>query len=322
MAQETRTILRHIVRQGDTLERLAQEFMGDAGSWLELAILNGLNYPYLTDDSDYVVDIAATGSVTFSRVASTVGDVVIPAGSRVSVPATTRSPQKDFTTDNPATILNGTDTISAPVTASTTGETSNTPALTVTILGFSVTNLASVDNLAPITGGTHLAVLKPGDTLLILTDSDGLAGTAGVDTQALQGESFFDALLGKDVALDATGDLFGDSRLGLATVAGIENFQAAITHRLFTTLGWYAFLPDYGSNVPQSVGQRGDKFWLQRTRIEAERTLRGDPRVQDLQNVKASFVGGALSLSFDVLMLGEKSSKNLVVQVRTPNGGL
>ena len=321
MAQQTTTILRHIVRQGDTLERLAQEFMGDAGSWLQLAILNGLNYPYLTDDETFVTNVFATGTVVFSRVASSIGDVVIPLGSKVSVPATTRSPQKDYLTTAQATIPNGTTTITAPVQAVVAGEIGNTPSLTVTLLGFSVTNLAAVDNTAPISGGEILTVLKPGDTLLIPANSDGLSGTTGVDTEALQGEAFFDALLGSDVALDASGDIFADARGGLATVPGIANFQAAMAHRLNTDLGWYGYLPNYGSNVEKSVGQRGDSVWLQRTRIEAERTLRGDPRVQDIQNIRAQFVSGALTLAFDVIMIGEKSATNLVVQVRTPNGG-
>jgi phage baseplate assembly protein W len=321
MAQENRTILRHIVRQGDTLERLAQEFMGSADNWLQLAILNGLNFPYLTDDETFETDLFAAGTVTFSRTGGSIGDVTIPTQSLVSVPATTRSPQKDYRTDAIAVIPNGTDTVNAAVTAVRSGESGNTPALTVTLLGFSVPNLAAVDNTSPITGGDTLTVLKPGDTLLLLTDRDGLAGTAGLDTDALQGEEFFTALLGADLALDDNGDLFGNARGRLATVTGIDNFRAAVSHRLDTPLGWYAFLPNYGSNVRLAVGQRGDNYWLQRTRIEAERTLRGDPRVQDLQNIKAAFQSGTLTLSFDVLMIGERSPRNLVVQVRTPNGG-
>jgi phage baseplate assembly protein W len=321
MAQETKTILRHVVRQGDSLERLAQEFMGDAGAWLQLAILNGLTYPYLTDDEAYVTAVKATGTVTFTRTAATLGDVVIPSGSLVSAPATTRSPQKDYRTSAAATILNGTNTIDAPVTAVTAGEIGNSPSLTITLLGFTVTNLASVDNLNPVTGGTTLTVLKPGDTLLVPVDSDGLAGTAGLDTKALQGEDFFTALLGTDLALDADGDLFASPKKGLAVVAGIPNFQAAMGRRLATPLGWYPFVPHYGSNVGQAVGQRGDNYWLQRTRIEAERTLRGDPRVQDLQNIKVAFQSGTLAISFDVLMIGEKSPRNLVVQVRPTSGG-
>lgn len=320
MAQQTTTILRHIIRQGDTLERLAQEFMGDATGWLQLAILNGLNYPYISDDNSFVTKIQAAGTVTFARTASTTGDIIIPAGYKVSVPATTRSPQKDYTTNAQVILPSASATVTAAVTAVVAGEIGNSPALTVSILSTAITNLASVTNTNPITGGEILTVLTPGNTLLIPVSSDGLAGTTGLDTQALQGEEFFTALLGTDIALDAGGDLFGDARGGLATVGGIPNFQSAMQHRLQTELGWYAYLPNYGSNVRQSVGQRGDQYWLQRTRIEAERTLRGDPRVQDLQNIKASFVAGALTLSFDVLMIGEKSTRNLVVQVRTPNG--
>lgn len=321
MAQQNLKIVRHVVRQGDTLERLAEQNMGDASNWLQLAILNSLNYPYISDDSDFDTTINATGEVTFSRTAATTGDITIPAGYVVSVPATTRSPQKDYTVDTVTTLPDGEDTVVAAVTAVVAGEIGNTPALTVTLLSDAITDLDAVTNREPVTGGAILKVLVPGDTLLLLADQDGLSGTSGIDTQSLQGEDFFEALLGSDIALDNDGDLFADARGGLATVAGVDNFRAAVTRRLGSRLGWYAYLVDYGSNVEQVVGQRGDRNWLQRARIEAERTLRGDPRVQQLQNIRAMFEAGTLALSFDVLMIGEKSPRNLVVQVRNLNGG-
>lgn len=321
MAQQNLQIVRHTVRQGDTLERLAEQSMGDASNWLQLAILNSLEYPYITDDEDFDTSVAATGTVRFSRVASSTGDITIPADYVVSVAATSRSPQKDYTVDTTTTLPDGEDTVEAAITAVVEGEIGNTPALTVVLLSDAITDLDSVVNLDPITGGETLTVLKPGDTILLLANQEGLSGTAGIDTQALQGEDFFTALLGSDIALDRDGDLFANARGGLATVTGVANFQAAVSNRLHSRLGWYPFTPDYGSNIEQVVGQRGDRNSLQRARIEAERTLRGDPRVVNLQNIKATFQSGTLALTFDVLMLGEKSPRNLVVALRPVNGG-
>ena len=58
-------------RRGDTLQRVAARELGDAERWYELAFINGLRPPYLTDDSES----AATG--------------VLLTGATLSVPATT-----------------------------------------------------------------------------------------------------------------------------------------------------------------------------------------------------------------------------------------
>jgi phage baseplate assembly protein W len=38
-------------QHGDTLPKIAARELGDAGRWAELIVLNGMSYPYLTDDS-------------------------------------------------------------------------------------------------------------------------------------------------------------------------------------------------------------------------------------------------------------------------------
>jgi hypothetical protein len=320
MAQQTKTVLRYVVSQGDTLERIALRYMGDANQWLQLALLNKLNYPYLSDDSGFVKNIAATGSVTFTRTGGTTAAVTLPIGSLVSVPATTRSPQKDYLTTVAATIPLNVTTAAVPVAAVKTGESGNTPPLSVTLLGFTATNLASVANPAAITGGAVLNVLVPGDTLLVYSDAAGPSASLGVDTSALRNLDFMTALLGTDIALNAKGDLFSSGIGDVGSVGGVPNFQAAMLHRLATPLGFYPFLPTYGSNLDKSVGARSDYYQLQKVRVEAIRTLRGDPRVQDVQNIKLQFVAGKLALNLDILMIGEKTPRNLVIQVRN-NGG-
>ena len=59
-----RSELRHGKLTLATLERIALRYMGDANQWLQLALLNKLNYPYLSDDTAYIKNVAATGSVS------------------------------------------------------------------------------------------------------------------------------------------------------------------------------------------------------------------------------------------------------------------
>lgn len=320
MSQQNSKILAYTVRQGDQLERIALLYMGDAANWLQIAILNSLDYPYISDDLTFAREIQATGTVTFTRTVSTTGAVVIPGGSRVYVPASANAPARYYTTDAVATILNGTDTIDATVTAVLPGEMPNAPALTITGLDFTVTNLGSVRNAASVTGGVILNVKLPGDKILVYTNRSGATDTVGVNTRLLQGDSFYAALLGTDIGLDKNGDLQADSRGGLALVAGMANLRDALRHRLQIPLAWYTYYPGYGTGIERAIGQRGDEVWLQWAAIEAERTVRTDPRVADVQAMVATFAAGVLSLTFDIIAIGESSPQNLVVNIRSTGG--
>lgn len=320
MAQATKKIINYTVRQGDTMERIALTYMGDAANWLQLAILNSLNYPFIADDLNFVRNVRATGTVTFSRTVGTVGSILIPSGSSVYVPATANSPARYYTTDAACTIQTGTNTIDCAITAVAPGELWNTPALNITGLNFTVTNLGSVKNTTPVTGGATLNVKVPGDTLLVYTDDVGASGTAAVNTRSLQGASFYAALLGVDIGLDKTGDLQADSRGGLALVSGMNNLRDALRRRLQIPLAWYVYNPNYGTGIEKAIGQRGDNVWLQWAAVEAERTMRSDPRVASVENMKVAFSSGVLTLTMDITSIGETSPQNLVVNLKTVGG--
>jgi hypothetical protein len=212
MAQETKSIVQYQVKQGDTLEKLSLRFMGDAETWLQVAILNALDYPYLSDDSDFVRDVRASGEVVFSRADGSTGDIVIPEGYVVYALATAVSDAKSYATTEESTIPDGQSSVTAPVESSVVGEFGNTAGLTVAALSEAITDLDAVSNPAAIIGGARLNVKIPGDFLLVFTNQDGLSGSSSLNTQALSQADFFRSLLGVDIALDRTGDLLADSQ--------------------------------------------------------------------------------------------------------------
>jgi Baseplate J-like protein len=326
MSQQNVRIVAHTVRMGDTLERLARDFLGDAAQWLQLAILNRLDYPYLSDDGAFPRDIAATGTALFTRSVGSTVPVTIPSGSVLTVPERRDAqgnlivPVRSYTTDTSATIPSGQPTASVTVTAIAPGDLYNVAGDELTGLTFTLPNLASVTNPDPITGGANLNVKLPGEKLLVYADAGAAAASAGVNTQALSGSSFYTALLGVDIGLDQTGDLQADARGGIATVSGLANLQNALERRLATDLGWYAYYPGYGTGIEKAVGQAARTYWLSWAGVEAERTVRTDPRVVSVANLKAAFSAGVLTLTMDILVIGEQTPQNLILTVAT-NGG-
>ena len=59
--------INHVVRQGETLESIADATLGGADRWREIALLNRLRWPFLSDDpSQQYGQVMATGATTLA----------------------------------------------------------------------------------------------------------------------------------------------------------------------------------------------------------------------------------------------------------------
>jgi len=76
----------YVVQTGDTAQRIALLFYGDASRWKEIVVYNDLEYPYFTDDLEFEHEVHATGTVRFYRLAGVTGNITIPVDTRVYVP--------------------------------------------------------------------------------------------------------------------------------------------------------------------------------------------------------------------------------------------
>lgn len=94
--------------------------------------------------------MAATGYVTFTRETGGTGEIVIPAGTRVSIPGESFS----YITSANATLANGVDTIDALVSASITGANTNCLAASISQIVDTIDGIASVTNSLAFTSGS------------------------------------------------------------------------------------------------------------------------------------------------------------------------
>ena len=98
----------------------------------------------------------ATGTVTFSREATTDVDILIPIGTQIVKPATSVSPAVVYLTSAATTIYAGGDTADAPIIAADPGEAGNAPANAIISFGSGdAMGISTINNALATSGGTE-----------------------------------------------------------------------------------------------------------------------------------------------------------------------
>ena len=95
--------------------------------------------------------------------------------------------------------------------------------------------------------------------------------------------------LGRDILVDADGDLVISPIKDLAQVRYSDNLKQAIVNRLRTQKGELALHPDYGSRLPELVGSPGNEITLGLIKLRVREALLQEPRIQEIDNVNVFF---------------------------------
>lgn len=124
----------------------------------------------------------------------------------------------------------------------------------------------------------------------------------------------YEDAMGKDLSLfdespfimfsEEIGEFSSDASGDLLVVRGFRNLRQSLILRLSTPVGSLLRHPDYGTSLPNLIGKRGDASLVQKLRIEIERTVRSDDRVEDITFDLFELDGDTLRVSMLIRPIG------------------
>jgi len=169
--------IRHQVRDTDTVEYLADHYLGTADRWREIVEYNNLVFPYLSSNPDDRYKVHADGFVKVTRSSSVASQSITlqkywTVYTRKNIMS---AAIKTYYLTNDVTLAAGQTEAYVFIRSVTPGVQGNTAAGTVTELGtdFGLNGISvSIVNESPITGGTEGFVKTTGEYVFIPSADD------------------------------------------------------------------------------------------------------------------------------------------------------
>jgi phage baseplate assembly protein W len=276
---------RIVVRQGDTLEGVAAQYLGYVGRWREMVPLNRLRQPFISDRPADWFGAPLTTGILGADLAAGDEAVTIPGESaRVVLPGTYLLLERQAP---------GGYAYEAPIVKAFDPATGEVTLDTPLALGWATGTRYRV---CPADIDTR--VLKPGDELALPDLSGG-----GVAPIVQSGQDLI-ALYGRDIALGRDGRLQMAGR-DLATVAGLDNVGQALRFRAQMPHGTNLQHPQEGNRAHELIGQPQGDATTFLARDYTRQALLTDSRVREVPNVRARQADLlALELTADVTLAG------------------
>lgn len=121
-------------------------------------------------------------------------------------------------------------------------------------------------------------------------------------------------LYGTDIALTTTGQLTVDDQGDYALVAGAENLETALLHRLDTATGELLAHPRYGCDAGAVLGFQMREIAVLMVTSAVRTAVLADPRVESILNMAVAVNGDTLSLAVTakVIRQGQPVTLNYV----------
>ena len=298
--------MRVLVRQGDTLERIALRAMGSASFADLLATVNSLEYPFIVSDPNYDPNLYASGSVTVTLLS--LPALTLPIGTQFSTPAGVSNEVRTYAATQTVSLSSVGQSASVTVACTIPGRYGNTVANTVTV---SSNAQVSVINPLPITGGRIVRVKLPGDSILIPAQTAQVANTsARLTLTQYDDEGGVDLLLTPQHGLQWGAD-------DLMATDGPDTIGGDIAADVATPLGSIPDDPGLGTLIPSALGL-GGAYALERLSILAQGAALSDRRVQGIGAVSVQTSGTWALVGFPVTLRTGRTT----AQVAVSQGGV
>ena len=275
---------------GCTLEALAQQYLGDASRWHEIAALNGLRSPYV-DETGFDLPLLVRGS-----------------GNQVVVQA----PQDNLFVGQVAYVASGAFSRSRRLVQGI--ETIGT-SLVVTLDGPANLHELRVEDNAVLSAFLPDTVNSQG--LVYIPSSEEPADDSWV-TRSIPGVMEFDPMVaagGVDWLLDSNNDLIvtpdGDTRLAIGLTNILQSGRVAMSVRQGTLLGH----PSYG--LPVEVGSSTADFSAKSVLQAVRRMFAADPTFSSVTGVSVRVDAHAVQVAANLQVSGTRKTVPVRYAVRT-----
>lgn len=255
----------YTVMQGDSISILANVFLG---SWdiSPLVTLNGLRYPYISDDPTDQYAHPKGSLQYYGGISSGATQFIVGNLNDLQINPLETIFVNDWTTGlNEPLIVNfvtnnGDGTYTINVTTNIVNSYSASALITLFVNQENVTT----------------KVLKTGDILYV---PDTVTGP-------LLNQTVSDGL-GTDILLDDTG-IIQKSNGSWLTVSGPDNVIQAVKLRLRTEFGALMLHPTYGNRLFEIIGEDSEQYYWNLAKTFCQRCITSDPRVEQVNNLSLS----------------------------------
>lgn len=100
----------------------------------------------------------------------------------------------------------------------------------------------------------------------------------------------------------------GDFNVGIdgdyQLVSELSCLKQDLSHRKRTPMGTLPYHPNYGSELTTMVGNKKDANWRIKARLEAERTVRSDPRITDVRDISIDDLPSGIKIDYTAVTKG------------------
>jgi LysM repeat protein len=289
----------YLVKTGDTLQSISVSTTGSADSWMDIALLNNLRYPYISDDVEEIAGQLNT-SLYLTRIAHAGDSVVYVNGINQLVQTGTvlffilNNPLSNGSLNSLSDIVN-IDGVVRDIIPGQSRVLLNTALTNTYDAGTKIDVLNTQNN-------TTSRIISPGQFILVPSTS---LNASVVKSISLDLNDIY-SMLGQDFRLDQDGQLQPDSNGDVQTLIGIDNLGQAMWHRLITEQKELVYHPKYGNPLIDYIGSINTGALAVLATQQIKETLLADPRIDSIQTIKTTVIGDTLNM-------------NVVVNINTLN---